>query len=324
MQLMQRKSPLKFFHWLEAIPSIAWILLGLLAVFSVIAPHFGTVDNAANMIRQGAVLTIVSAGMMVTIISGGIDLAVGSLIGLAGTTIGYTINQGLSWPAAVLIGIMTCSVAGLVSGLVIAKGQIFPFVVTFGMLFMARSISLGLSQGGSIHIGDETFSMINGSSFLFLPIPIWITFVLLLFILFLMKRTVFGRYVFSIGSDATSASWMGIKVDLFRVLVYILSGTLAGIAGVILASRVNTGNALIGQGIEFFAIAAVVIGGTPITGGRGSLAGAILGALVITVLQNGLTLLGLSSEKISAIVGVTLMLGVIFAQSVYRGGSRWR
>jgi ribose transport system permease protein len=106
------------------------------------------------------------------------------------------------------------------------------------------------------------------------------------------------------------------------VLVYILSGTLAGIAGVVLSSRVSTGNALLGQGTEFFAIAAVVIGGTPITGGRGSLTGAILGALVITVLQNGLTLLGLSSEKVSAIVGVTLMLGVIFAQSVYRGGLR--
>lgn len=321
---MQPRPFLKSFHWLEAIPSITWILLGLVVVFSIVAPHFGTIDNAANLIRQGAVLTIVSAGMLLTIISGGIDLAVGSFIGLAGTMIGYSINQGASWPIAVLIGILACSLAGLISGLVIAKGQIFPFVVTFGMLFMARSISLGLSQGGSIHIGNKTFSMINEGTFLFLPIPLWITFVVLLLVLLLMKRTVFGRYIFSIGSDATSASWMGIKIDLYRVLVYILSGTLAGIAGVVLASRVNTGNALIGQGIEFFAIAAVVIGGTPITGGRGSLAGAILGALVITVLQNGLTLIGLTSEKISAIVGVTLMLGVIFAQSIYRGGSRWR
>jgi ribose transport system permease protein len=138
--------------------------------------------------------------------------------------------------------------------------------------------------------------------------------------LFLLKRTVFGRYIFSIGSDANSANWMGIKVDLVRILVYILSGTLAGIAGVVMASRVNTGNALIGGGTEFFAIASVVIGGTPITGGRGSLAGAVLGSMVITVLQNGLTLMGLSSQLTSAIVGITLMLGVIFAQLVYRGG----
>ena len=319
---MRQNSSNKLLTSLRAIPSITWILLGLVVIFFIIAPHFGTVDNAFNLIRQGAVLAIVATGMMVAITSGGIDLAVGSFIGLAGTVTGYMIHQGLSWPLATLIGISICGAAGLISGLIIAKGHIFPFVVTFGMLFMARSLSLGLSQGGSIHIGNEIFSMINEGFFLFLPLPFWITFGLVLIVLFLMKRTVFGRYIFSIGSDPVGASSMGIKVDLYRVLVYILSGTLAGIAGVVLASRVNTGNALIGQGTEFFAIAAVVIGGTPITGGRGSLAGAILGALVITVLQNGLSLLGLPSEKITAIVGVTLMVGVILAQSVYRGGLR--
>jgi ribose transport system permease protein len=319
---MQSESMNKIYRRLAGVPSIGWILLGLLVLFIIIAPHFGSADNAFNLIRQGAVLAIVATGMMVTITSGGIDLAVGSMIGMAGVVVGYTIRQGLNWPLAVLTAILVCSLAGLVSGLIIAKGRIFPFVVTFGMLFMARSIALGLAQGGSIHIEDITFTLINEGSFLMLPVPFWITFVIILATLFLMKRTVFGRYIFSIGGDPVGASWMGIKVDLYRVLVYILSGTLAGIAGVVLSSRVSTGNALLGQGTEFFAIAAVVIGGTPITGGRGSLAGAILGALVITVLQNGLTMLGLSSEKVSAIVGVTLMLGVIFAQSVYRGGLR--
>ena len=319
---MRPNSNKKSRRLLEFIPSITWILLAMLLIFSIIAPHFGTVDNAFNLIRQGAVLTIVAIGMMIAIASGGIDLAVGSLIGLAGIIIGFTINKGFSLPMAVLSGIVTCGFAGLISGLIISKGRIFPFVVTFGMLFMAQSLSLGLSRGGSIHIGNPSFSSINLGSFLFLPIPLWITSGVILVSLFLVKRTVFGRYIFSIGSDATSATWMGINVDLYRVLVYVLSGTLAGIAGVVLASRVNTGNALIGQGTEFFAIAAVVIGGTPITGGRGSLAGSILGAMVITVLQNGLSLLGLSSELTSAIVGVTLILGVILAQSVYRGGVR--
>jgi ribose transport system permease protein len=319
MQMTTRK---KLLRQLGAVPSIGWILLGLLVLFIVISPHFGSVDNFFNIIRQGAVLAIVASGMMVTITSGGIDLAVGSLIGLAGVLVGYTLRLGYPWPMAVIAGILVSSLAGLISGLIIAKGRIFPFVVTFGMLFMARSTSLGLVQGGSIHIESDPFALINEGSFLFLPIPFWITLVVVLIILVLMKRTVFGRYIFSIGSDPVGAAWMGINLDLYRIIVYILSGTLAGIAGVVLASRVRTGNALLGQGTEFFAIAAVVIGGTPITGGRGSLIGAILGALVITVLQNGLTMLGLSSEKVSAIVGVTLMLGVIFAQAVYRGGSR--
>ncbi len=312
----------KLLQQLRTVPSIGWILLGLLVLFIIIAPHFGSADNGFNLFRQGAVLAIVASGMMVTITSGGIDLAVGSLVGLSGVIVGYSLKQGYPWEVAVIGGILACSIAGLISGLIIAKGRIFPFVVTFGMLFIARSISLGLVQGGSIHIENIPFSVINEGSFLFLPIPFWITLFVILFILLLMKRTVFGRYIFSIGSDPMGASWMGINLDLNRILVYILSGSLAGIAGVVLSSRVRTGNALLGQGLEFFAIAAVVIGGTPITGGRGSLAGAVLGALVITVLQNGLSLLGLSSEIVSATVGVTLVLGVIFAQSVYRGGLR--
>jgi ribose/xylose/arabinose/galactoside ABC-type transport system permease subunit len=319
---MQTTTSQKFQRRLGDIPSITWILIGLLIFFIIIAPHFGSVDNAFNLIRQGAVLTIVATGMMVAITSGGIDLSVGSLVGMAGIIVGFAVKQGFTWPLAVITAILMCSLAGLISGLIIAKGRIFPFVVTFGMLFMARSVSLGIATGGSIHIENQVFTLINEGFFLFLPIPFWITLVVIAFVLFLMKRNVFGRYIFSIGSDPIGASWMGINVDLYRILVYVLSGTSAGIAGVVLASRVSTGNALLGQGTEFFAIAAVVIGGTPITGGRGSLAGAILGALVITVLQNGLTLLGLSSEKVSAIVGVALMLGVIFAQSVYRGGLR--
>lgn len=319
---MRPSSSSRGTQWLRDLPSISWILLALLILFCFVAPQFATIDNAFNLIRQGAVLMIVAAGMMVVIANAGIDLSVGALIGLAGTVIAYVIGKGLSWPLAALIGILTCSLAGLISGLIIAKGRIYPFVVTFGMLFMARSIALGLSLGGSIHIGDPVFPMINGGTFLLLPIPFWVTLAAVVVVLFLLRRTVFGRYVFSIGSDATGASWMGIEVDLYRILVYVLSGTLAGLAGVVMASRVDTGNALIGQGTEFFAIASVVIGGTSFDGGRGSLAGAILGALVITVLQTGLTLLGFSSQLTSAVVGVALMLGVIFAQLVYRRGHR--
>ncbi len=319
---MKTSSRDKSLRFLRAVPSIGWILLGLILSFGIIAPHFGSIDNGFNLIRQGAVLVIVASVMMVTTTSGGIDLAVGSLVGLAGVIIGSLLKLGYPWYLAALAGVLAGSLAGLISGVIIAKGRIFPFVVTFGMLFIARSIALGLVNGGSIHIENPSYSMINDGSFLFLPIPFWITLAIVLLILMLLKRTVFGRYVFSIGSDPVTASWMGIHVDLYRIIVYILSGTMAGIAGAVLSSRTNTGNALFGQGLEFFAIAAVVIGGTPITGGRGSLGGAILGALVITVLQNGLTMLGLSSEVVSATVGVTLVLGVIFAQSVQRGGLR--
>ena len=319
---MQKTKYNKFLLFLRSIPSISWILVFMVGIFIVIIPYFGTIDNAFNIMRQGAVLIIVAMGMMMVISSGGIDLSVGSLVGLSGTLTAFLIAKGIIWYFALLIGISACSLIGLINGLVISRGQIFPFVVTFGMLFVAQSISLGFSQGGSIHIDSIPFSIINYGYFLMFPIPFWIMAGLILLIAFIMKRTVIGRYIFAIGNDATSASWMGINVDLYRMVVYLISGTLAGIAGVILASRVRTGNALIGQYTNFFAIAAVVIGGTPITGGRGSFLGAAIGALVITVLQNGLTLFGLSSELITTIVGITLMAGVILAQMIFQGGLR--
>ncbi len=309
---------------IKSLPEIFWILALELIVFSFISPHFASVENVFNLMRQCAVLVIISMGMLFVITSGGIDLSVGSLIGLSGTITAYLSTLGIKWWIAVLVGVAVCSLAGLISGLIISKGKIFPYVVTFGMLFIVRSVSLGFTQGGSLHIQDANINLINSGYFLNLPNPFWIILVTVILCVLLMKWTVFGRYIFSIGSDSTTASWMGIKVDAFRTLVYFLSGTLAGIAGVILASRVNTGNALIGQDTQFFAIAAVVIGGTPISGGRGKLLGAILGALVINSLQNGLTLLGFSSELTTTVVGITLMVGVIFAQIIYldRGESR--
>ncbi len=236
--------------------------------------------------------------------------------------IAVSIRSGVSWPLAAVAGIAASVVCGLVSGLVVAKARIYPFVATLGMLYMSQSVSLGITQGGSIHIDNEGFAAIGHGQFAGLPISLWVTVVMVVLVAFLMRRTVFGRYVFAIGHDAVGARWMGIKVDLYKVLVYLLSSMMAGVAGVVLASRVVTGNALVGQGTEFDAIAAVVIGGTPLTGGSGSVLGTVIGALVIAILRNGLSLLGLASEVTSAITGVTLMLAVILAQAVYRGGSR--
>jgi len=316
------KPSARLILWLSRIPSTFWILFALTVAFSLLAPQFPTRDNLDNITRQGAVLTITAVGMMVAIASAGIDLSVGALIGLSGTVIAFSIRSGVAWPVAAAVGIVACGVCGLVSGLVVAKARIYPFVVTFGMLYMSRSVSLGITQGGSFHISEEGFAAIAHNQFAGLPIPLWITLAMITLVALLMRRTVFGRYVFAIGNDATGAEWMGIKVDLHKVLVYLLSSLMAGVAGVVLASRVVTGNALVGQGTEFDAIAAVVIGGTALTGGSGSVLGTVLGALVITVLRNGLSLLGLASEVSSAITGVTLMLAVILAQAVYRGGTR--
>ena len=181
-------------RFIKKTPGITWVLCLLVIVFSLVCPRFAHLDNIYNIIRQGTVLSIVSIGMIIAIASAGIDLSVGSLVGLSGVLIAYLIKNGTNWVFAIFIGIFVCSLFGVISGLVISKGKIFPFVVTFGMLFIVRSISLGFTQGGSIHIESDIFSMINKGYFLFLPIPFWICLVLFIFMNFLMNRTVFGRY----------------------------------------------------------------------------------------------------------------------------------
>jgi ribose transport system permease protein len=293
-------------------------MLLLLVTFSIISPQFATFSNFVNLTHQGAVLTITALGMMIAIISAGIDLSVGALIGLCGTMIAITLQLGVSWPVAVLVGVSTCSLAGIVSGLVITKGRVYPFIVTFGMLFIAQSVSLGLTNGGSVHISDEGFQALEDLFFLGLPIHFWISLAIILFVVFLLRATAFGSYLYAIGHDAGGAALMGINVDFNTILVYLLSATLAGVAGTVLAIRVGTGNALIGQGTEFDAIAAVVIGGTPLAGGSGSILGTVLGAIVITVLRNGLNLFGLSSEITVAVIGISILLAVVMAQTIQR------
>lgn len=314
---MQKKR-LRIFDWFSETPGILYIFIGLIIVFSIFSPRFITLSNLFNIIRQGSVLVIVSLGMMLAIMSAGIDLSVGSLLGLTGVMVGYLLQRGLSLPLAIILAIGVCSICGLLSGLVIAKGGIFPFIVTFGMLFIAQGIGLGLTRGGSIHITNESFSNFGTGLFWGVPTALWITVFVIMIVVLLLKRTVFGVNIYAIGTNEIGARAIGIKVDLQKILVYVFSAALAGIAGIVLASRIVTGNAIIGIGMEFEAIAAVVIGGTPITGGRGSLAGTILGAAVIIILKNGFTLLGFPPEATAVVTGGTIMISVVIAQIIYR------
>jgi ribose transport system permease protein len=318
MKIILRKA--KVMEWISSIPGIFYIMIALLVLFSIVSKDFFSLGNFFNIIRQGSVLVIVALGMLVVITGGGIDLSVGALLGLTGTVVAYLLQIGVSLPISVILGIVTCSISGLISGLIISKGKIFPFIVTFGMLFMAQGISLGITKAGSIHIGNLPFIDFGSNLFGGVPAALWVMLFVIVIIAVILRLTLFGYYIYAIGFDIESAKAIGINVDLYIILKYVISGTLAGVAGIILASRVATGNALIGIGTEFEAIAAVVIGGTPITGGRGSIAGAIFGALVIIILRSGLTFLGISSELISVIIGISIMAAVVGAQLLYRGG----
>ncbi len=307
---------------IRSVPGIVYVLCVVVVLFSLISPEFDSFANLLNIVRQGAVLMIVSLGMMVVIIGAGIDLSVGAMLGLAGTVVAVLLQKGVSVSLSIPLSLGACGLCGLVAGLIIAKGRIFPFIVTFGMLFMVQSISLGITRGGSIHIPTPSFIAFGNGIFLGAPAALWITLFLLLLVLGLIRRTPFGAHLYAIGINGENARALGIRVDRVIILAYLLSALFAGVAGIILASRVSTGNALVGIGTEFEAVAAVVVGGTPITGGRGNILGTVMGALFITILRNGMTLQGLPSELVAVIIGAGIMAAVVGAQLLYRRAAR--
>jgi len=311
-----KKNVVNFF---QNIPGITYILIALILIFYVFSRDFLSLMNISNIIRQGAPLIIVSLGMLIVIIGGGIDLSVGALMALTGTIIAICTNAGISLTMALILGIAVSTFCGLISGILIGMGGLPPMIVTFGMLYIAQGINLGITGGGSLNISSKALSYFGrGAELLGLPAALWVVVLVIVIIAFLLNKTVFGGYLYAIGTDPIGAKAMGIKVNKCVILNYVISGFLAGVAGVVLASRLLTGNALIGIGTEFKAVASVVVGGTSIAGGSGTLVGTIIGALIIIILENALSLFGISAGTMAVITGLSLMVMVVLSQLLYR------
>ena len=310
----------RFRLWLREVPTITYLLVILVGGFSLLSKDFASPSNFSNLIGQASVLVIVSMGQLLAIMSAGIDLSVGSLIGLSGTVAATLLARGVGLPVSIIAGVLLCSLCGLLSGVIIAKARLFPFVVTFGMLFIAMGINLGITKGGSIHIADPSFEKIGYGDLLGVPVAAWIALGAVFIVALIVRRSTFGPHLSALGAMGEGAWIQGVDVVRCTIIVYFLSGVLAGVAGIVMAGRVVTGNALIGQGMEFNSIAAVVLGGTSFVGGEGSIFGTLVGALVITTLSNGLSLLGLRPEIVSGVAGLAIMACVAGAQLLQRRG----
>jgi len=306
-------------NYFRQLPAITYVLIALIVIFYIFNRNFLSSMNISNIIRQGAPLIIVSLGMLIVIIGGGIDLSVGALMALTGTIIALSTNAGLSLPIALILGIAVSTICGLISGLLIGMSGLPPMIVTFGMLYIAQGINLGITGGGSMTITSKALSYFGrGAEFLGIPAVLWVVILFIVIVALMLNRTFFGGYLYAIGTDPIGAKAMGIKVNICVLLQYVISGFMAGVAGVVLASRLLTGNALVGIGTEFEAIASVVVGGTPIIGGSGTLVGTIMGALIITILKSGLSLFGIYAGSMAIIIGLSLVIMVVLSQLLYR------
>jgi ribose transport system permease protein len=292
---------------------LVWIILVavfLAVILSFLSPFFMTVGNMTNLSKQVSIVAILAAGQAVVIISGGIDLSVGSILALSAVVIGALIQVDVDPLLATAAGLATGTFAGFVNGIVITRGNIPPFIATLGMLGIARGLALVITEGVSYQVLVPFFLYIGNAKILGLPIPLYFVLVTFLCITVMMHKTVFGRHVYSIGGNERVARLQGIPVDRQKVKIYALSGFLAAVAAVVMTGRLAATPPSVAQGIELQAIAAVIIGGISFVGGRGIALTALIGALIMAMITNGLNILGISSFYQQVLIGIVIIAAV--------------
>lgn len=298
----------------EVLTLIGFFVLCLF--FSFASQEFLSMDNISNIIRQVSINGILAVGMTFVILTGGIDLSVGSVMALTGTIMaGMMINFGMPPIAAVLIGMILGAVIGFVNGAFTAYAKIPGIIVTLAMMEMARGVALLYTGGYPLSGLPSSYSFI-GQGYLFgvLPMPAVIMIVVFIIAYIILNHLPLGRYIYAIGGNEEAVRLSGVKVKKIKALVYVVSGVTASISGVIMTSRLSSGQPMAGEGYELDAIAAAVLGGTAISGGRGHIFGTLLGALLLGVLSNGLNLLGVS-PYVQRVLKGAIIIGAIYYSS---------
>jgi ribose transport system permease protein len=297
-------------------------LLGLLAlslVLWILTPHFLTVSNLLNVLEQSSINAIVAAGMTFAIISGGIDLSVGSVLALSGIVLASLLQAGAGLPVALTLALASAAACGLLNGLFVTKGRLPPFIATLGMMSVARGLALIWAEGRPISGFGESFRLIATARPLGIPAPVLITLLVYALAQVALAHTVFGRSIYAIGGNEEASRLSGVPVRLHKTGAYVVCGLTSGVAAVVLTARLNSAQPTAGIMYELDAIAATVIGGTSLFGGEGTLVGALIGALIMGVLRNGLNLLNVSSFVQQFVIGVVIIAAVLIDTALKRG-----
>jgi ribose transport system permease protein len=285
------------------------------------ADNFFTVSNGLNVLQQICVNLCLSIGMTIVILSGGIDLSVGSVLAFSGAVSAGLLKHGVSVPGtdvfiefttsgAIIVALLVGTVLGWFNGFVITRFKLPPFVATLGMLSIARGLTMLWTGGFPITQLGDSFGFIGTGRWLGVPMPVWISGGLVAIFVLLMKCTRFGRQIYAVGGNERAATLSGLNVRRIKLLVYTMGGALAGVAGLLVTSKLNSAQPNAGNSYELDSIAAVVIGGTSLNGGRGSILGTVLGCLIIGVLNNGLVLLEVSPFWQQVIKGLVILVAV--------------
>ena len=294
-------------------------LIALVVVFSLASPNFMQTQNVLAILQATSVNGVLAIAATLVIITGGIDLSVGTLMTFCAVITGVVLTfLGMPLPLGIVASILAGAGCGLVSGVVIAKLKVPPFIATLGMMLILKGLSLVISGTRPIYFNDTPgFDQIARGSLVEMvlpavPIPngVLILFAVAILAAFVLSKTALGRYTFALGSNEEAVRLSGVNVDRWKIAVYAMAGAICGVAGLLIASRLNSAQPALGQGYELDAIAAVVIGGTSLSGGRGTVLGTLIGALIISVLANGLRILSVAQEWQTVVIGSIIILAV--------------
>ncbi|HEV2861392.1 MAG TPA: ribose ABC transporter permease [Pyrinomonadaceae bacterium] len=299
-----------FSHYARQLGTLSG-LFGLCVVLWALTPHFLTVSNLLNVVEQAAIIAIVAVGMTFVIITGAIDLSVGSVLAFAGVVMASVLHAEAPVPLALAAALGTGLFCGLVNGALITVGRLPPFIATLGMMSVARGTALMFTEGRPVSGFSGGFRSLATGEVLGLPVSVVIMVGVYAVAHFVLTRTKLGRYTYAIGGNEEAALLSGVNVKFYKAAVYGISGALSGLAAVILTARLNSAQPIAGMMYELDAIAATVIGGTSLLGGEGTVVGTLIGALIMAVLRNGLNLLGVSSFIQQIVIGSVIIAAVL-------------
>lgn len=308
-------------HWRELLFSHEMLLLLILIVSLMLlatqTDRFLTTENLLNQGRLMAEVGLVALPMTFIIITGGIDLSVGSIMGLSAIVLGVVWkNLGLPLELAIVIAMLTGALAGWLNGWFITRIKVPPLIMTLATLALYRGLAEGVSQARSVRGYPEWFYGMGQGEVLGVPTQLWLLAIAIVVVAYVLMRTTFGRSLYAIGHNETGARFSGIPVDRYKLMIYTFSGFMAGLAGYIFVSRVSTTRSDMGTGLELDVIAAVILGGTSIFGGIGTVIGTVLGLVLVQLLKNGLALTGVKGDATIVVIGTVLILSILITNFI--------
>ena len=287
------------------------VFLVMFFICSLLSNKFCTAPNLSNVMRQTVPLGIGAMGMLFVILTGGIDLSVGSILAVGNVSLVMLSIRYNSIGVGIALSLLLCCAFGLISGLIVTKGNINPFVTTLAMMTILRGIAMIITGGQPMFVENDDFVNLSNASFLGIPYPFLLLIAFVVICHILLRYTVFGRIIVAVGSNETAAKYAAIKVDVYKTLAYVFCGFAYGLAAVVVSSRTSVGSPKVGEGYELDSIAAVVIGGASLKGGRGTVINTLIGALIISMISNIMNLMNLSGYHQRIVKGIIILLAVL-------------